>query len=128
MRREEGAMGSSEDQISWVLQCDVKEGQLDAFNELMEEMVADTSEEPGALNYEWYIADDAGAVHLYERYVDSDAAIAHLDGFKEKWAGRFMGCVNVTRFTVYGNTSDAAREVMAPLGAKQLGRWGGFSR
>ena len=44
--------------LSWVVQCAVKDGQLDAFKELMEEMVAGTSEEPGALNYEWFISDD----------------------------------------------------------------------
>ena len=32
------------------VQCAVKDGQLDAFKELMEEMVAGTSEEPGTLN------------------------------------------------------------------------------
>jgi quinol monooxygenase YgiN len=121
-------MDGTEDQVSWVLQCEVKEGQLDAFKELMEEMVAGTSEEPGAVGYEWFISDDDSSVHLYERYADSTAAIGHLSGFREKWAGRFMGCVNVTRFTVYGNPSDTAREVMAPLGAKVLARWGGFSR
>jgi quinol monooxygenase YgiN len=121
-------MGGNDEQLSWVLQCAVKDGQLDAFKELMEEMVAGTREEPGALDYEWFISDDSGTVHLYEKYVDSEAAIAHLSGFRANWAGRFMGCVDVTRFTVYGKPSDAAQEVMTPLGAKYLAAWGGFSR
>ena len=40
-------MGGIDGQVSWVVQCAVKDGQLDAFKELMEEMVAGTSEEAG---------------------------------------------------------------------------------
>jgi quinol monooxygenase YgiN len=121
-------MGDIDGQLSWVLQCAVKDGQLDAFKELMEEMVVGTNDEAGALNYEWFISDDGSKVHLYEKYADSEAAIAHLNGFMAKWAQRFMGSVDVERFTVYGNPSDAARETMAPLGGKYLATWGGFAR
>ena len=121
-------MGGIDGQVSWVLQCAVKDGQLDAFRELMEEMVTGTSEEPGTLNYEWFISDDGSAVHLYEKYADSEAVITHLNDFMSKWAKRFMGSVDVERVTVYGNPSDAARETMAPLGGKYLASWGGFAR
>lgn len=49
--------------VSWVIELAVKEGQLDTFKALMEEMVAGTSPEPGTLGYEWYISGDGGTVH-----------------------------------------------------------------
>ena len=73
-------MGGIDGQVSWVVQCAVKEGQLDAFKELMEEMVAGTSEEPGTLNYEWFISDDGSTVHIYEKYADSEATVKHVTG------------------------------------------------
>ncbi len=91
-------------------------------------MVAGTSSEPGTLNYEWFISDDDKTVHLYEKYADSAATVAHVSGFMEKWASRFMESVEVTRFTVYGNPDDAAKEIIAPFGGKILGTWGGFAR
>jgi hypothetical protein len=94
----------------------------------MEEMVEGTSTEPPTLNYEWYIGEDDGVVHIFEKYADSDAMIAHVNGFLEKWAGRFLACVDVTRFTVYGNPSAAARELLAGFGPTYLGPWGGFAR
>jgi quinol monooxygenase YgiN len=118
----------SEGEVWWILKCAVKDGQLDAFEELMGEMVAATRDEPGALAYEWFVSDDGTAVHLYERYADSDAAITHIDGFLTSWASRFTGCVDVKGFTVYGSPSDAAREKMAPLNANVLAPWGGFVR
>jgi quinol monooxygenase YgiN len=106
----------------------VKDGALDAFKELMDEMVTGTREEPQTLAYEWYISDDEGTVHIYEKYAGSEAMIAHVDGFMQKWAGRFLECVDVTRFDVYGDPSPAARELLDGLRATYLAAWGGFSR
>jgi quinol monooxygenase YgiN len=117
-----------EEHVSWVIQLAVKPGQLDAFKSLMEEMVEGTSSEPGTRNYEWYISDDESTIHIFEKYESSEAMITHVKGFLEKWAARFMGCVDPTNFTVYGAPSEAARELLAPFGGTYLGPWGGFAR
>jgi hypothetical protein len=54
--------------------------------------------------------------------------IAHVNGFLEKWAARFLACIDVTQFTVYGNPSQEARELLAAFGPTYLGPWGGFAR
>ena len=112
------------------LQCAVKDGQLDAFKELMEEMVAGTSEEPGTLNYEWFISDDGSTVHIYEKYADSDATVEHVQGFMEKWARRFMDCVEVNGMTTYGDPDEAARRYHAVRrqAARHVGRLCALSR
>jgi quinol monooxygenase YgiN len=114
--------------VSWVIELAVKDGALDSFTELMQEMVAGTDAEPGTLGYEWYISADQGTVHIVEKYVDSEAMIAHVNGFGERWAGRFMACVEVIRWVVYGDPSPAARELLDRFGVVYLGPWGGFSR
>ena len=114
--------------VSWVIELAVKPGKLGSFKELMEEMVAGTSGEPETRNYEWYISGDEGTVHIFEKYADSEAMVAHVNGFMQKWAGRFMECVDPTRFTVYGDPSEAARELLAGFGPTYLAPWGGFAR
>jgi quinol monooxygenase YgiN len=116
-----------EGQVSWVIELAVKPGQLDTFKALMEEMVAGTSTEPQTLNYEWFISDDDSTVHIYEKYADSEAVLAHTGGFMEKWAGRFMEAVEPTRFTVYGSPNAAARELLDGFGGTYLRTWGGFA-
>jgi len=54
--------------------------------------------------------------------------IVHVNGFLEKWAGRFLAAVDVTRFVVYSDPSPAARELLAGFGPVYLGPWAGFSR
>jgi quinol monooxygenase YgiN len=117
-----------EKHVSWVAEFTIKDGARDAFNALMAEMVAGTREEPRTLAYEWYIAGDGRTVHLFEKYADSDAMISHVNGFMQKWAERFLASVDVTRFTVYGDPSPAARELLAGFGATYHGPLGGFSR
>jgi quinol monooxygenase YgiN len=121
-------MGAIEGQVSWLVQCAVKDGQLESFKELMKEMVAGESEEPGTLNYEWFISDDSSTVHIYEKYADSAAAVSHMKAFGEKWAGRFLGCVDIQRVTAYGNPDEAAQKAIGQMGAKTLATWGGFAR
>ena len=117
--------------ILWVNELAVKDGKLETFRELMEEMVSGARDQPGTLSYEWYISSDGGTVHVVEPYADSAAVVAHhvSDGFTLKnWAGRFIDCVDVTRVTAYGDPDASAGEILDRLGATYHSAWGGFSR
>lgn len=115
-------------QVSWVLDVNVKAGQVDAFRDLMNEMVAATEQEPGALSYEWFLSEDESRVHMYERYADSDATMAHLANFGENFADRFLSLVEPKSFSVYGEANDQVREALVPFGAEHLTTFGGFVR
>ena len=91
-------------------------------------MVESTQAEAGTLSYEWFLSEDAGTCHLYERYQDSNAALVHLGSFGSKFAERFLGCVELTALHVYGEPSEELRAVHDGFGAVYLGTFGGFSR
>jgi quinol monooxygenase YgiN len=120
-----------QERVSWVNELAVKDGKLETFRELMEEMVSGAKDQPGTLSYEWYISDDGSTVHVVETYANSAAVVAHhvSEGFALKnWAGRFMECVDVTRVNAYGDPDASAREILDRLGATYHSAWGGFSR
>ncbi len=114
--------------VSWNLRVSVKDGRLDDFRALMNEMVEATKGEPGAQGYEWFVSADGGTVHLHERYADSGAVMAHLGNFGANFAERFLGCVDPTGLAVYGDPSDEARAALDGFGAEYLGNFGGFTR
>ena len=117
--------------VSWVNELAVKDGKLETFRELMEEMVSGARTQPGTLAYEWYISPDGGTVHVVETYADSAAVVAHhvSEGFAlQNWVRRFADCVDVTRVVVYGDPNAAARVILDRLGASYHSAWGGFSR
>ena len=104
------------DTVGWLVEGNIKEGKLDAFNELKEEMIEGTSTEAGTLNYEWYIAEDGSTFSIWEKYADPDATMTHFKGFGEKWAGRFLESCEPTRFIVYGSPDDTIKEVDGGVG------------
>ena len=114
--------------VSWLLEVAVKPGQLEPFRALMAEMVESTLAEPGAEIYEWFVSDDGGVVHLYERFADSAAVLVHAATFGETFAARFMAAVDPTRMTVMGSPSDEARAALSRSGPTFLGPFGGFAR
>ena len=114
--------------ISWRVELEVKPGELDNFRALTNEMVESTRDEPGILIYERFLSEDGKVVHLYERYADSSAAVAHLLAFKKRFAQRFVSMVERKSFTVFGTPSEELREMLDRLGATYVSSWRGFSR
>ncbi len=115
--------------VSWVLELNVKDGQLDAFKALAEEMSGATqADEPGATHYEWFADEDGNTVHIYERYTDSAATMVHLGNFGAKFAERFLACVDPARMIVYGDPSADVRSALAGFGAVHMARLTGFAR
>ncbi len=107
----------------------VRDGCLDDARALVPEMVAATRrDEPGALTYEYFLSEDGSSCHIYERYADSQAVMAHLGNFGTHFADRFMACFEPTSLSVYGPASNEVRDALAGFGATHLGLLAGFSR
>jgi quinol monooxygenase YgiN len=117
------------DVVRWVLELNIKDGELENFNTLMNDMVEATkANEPGTANYEWFVSGDGKQCHICERYVDSAAVMAHLANFGEKFAERFLAILDPTRLVVYGDPSSEARNALAGLGAIHMEQVGGYAR
>ena len=115
-------------EVSWLIEVEVKAGKLDAFRELMHEMVESARTEPGTLAYSWFISDNGQSVHVYERYTDSATTLIHLGKFAEHFGERFLSLVTPGRFAMYGTPNDAVRAACDGLAPAYLGPFGGFVR
>jgi len=116
-------------QIFWIVETTIKAGKYDALTALMREMVSATqANEPGALNYEWFISEDNTRCYIHERYADSAAAMTHIKNFGQYFAQRFMATVEVTRLMAYGNPTDEVKEALRGLGGVFMATFGGFAR
>lgn len=117
------------DAVSWMLELNIKPGEFDNMKVLMKEMVEAThANEPGALNYEWFISEDEKTCHLYERYANSAAVMTHLGNFGRDFAKRFVAVFEPTRQVVYGNPSDDIKKALSRGGAVFMGSLDGFRR
>ena len=116
------------EQVSWMLEVGVREGQVESFHSLMRELVEATREkEPGTLTYEWYTEEDGATCHVWERFASSEAALAHLNGLQPHLM-RFMEVCEPRGITVYGSPSDEVRSTIAAFGPRYFGMAAGYRR
>ena len=115
--------------IFWIFELTLKEGQLDNLKDIMAEMVSATKEkEAGTMAYEWTLSNDNKICHIHERYVNSDATVKHLVTFMGKYAARLMQTGDATSFVVYGNPSVQAKEILDGFAPVYMSPIGGFMR
>lgn len=103
-------------------------GRLDDFKQLVAEAVANTVKEPHTLAYQYSLSPDQKSIDIVERYVDSNAVVTHVNGFKEKFGKRFGEDVTGTRFAVYGPVSAEAKEALTGFNAVYMSPIDGFVR
>ncbi len=117
------------DHVVFVVEFSLKSGQLDRLKSLVQEIIADIRpDEPGTLNYEYFISADAETFLIVERYVDSAAALQHLGNFGVKFADRLSAMAEPKSFKVCGHLSDELSAAVSAAGALLLAPIGGFSR
>jgi hypothetical protein len=74
------------------------------------------------------VSDDGHRVHLYERYVDSAGALAHLATFQQRYMTRFFDILQPERIVLYGSPNQAVRDTFAQLEGVTMAQAAGFSR
>jgi quinol monooxygenase YgiN len=124
------------DNVFFIVELEVKPGQIGDLRTVMGQMADLTrTDEPGTLNYEWFLSEDGTACHIYERYADSAAAVAHSATFPAE-LGQRAQAFRPTRLTAYGTiTEEIVEKRIKPLLAALpglpvvcLGPLGGFAR
>jgi quinol monooxygenase YgiN len=113
-------------EISWHVELRVKPGQLGNFQTLTGEMVAVTQGEPGVLSYQRFANENGTIIHVYERYADSAAAVAHLEVFAKRFADRFSSMVQRKAFMVFGYPSATLKRMLDRFNAMYLKPFGNF--
>ncbi len=115
--------------IAFFSELGIRPGQMPGFLALRSALVADArANEPGTLDYEWSASPDGTSCHLYERYADSAAVLAHLATFQAKFAAQFFAVLEPRAFWVYGSPSDALRAQLAAAKPQYMEAPVGFRR
>src|ERR1041385_454978 len=115
--------------VYFIVDLAITDGKVEEFQTIAESMVAGTQEEAGALAYEFYLDADQQHCRLIEIYVDSDAALAHSKGgVVQVLVPRLLGVSEINGFSVYGDLSADAANLLTQMGAQLFKTWHGFNR
>jgi quinol monooxygenase YgiN len=115
-------------EIFWIIEVAIRPGKLEDFRAVARELISAAESQPGTLAYEWNLNADSTSCHVYERYKDSAAVVAHGEEFAP-FAERFMQACQPTRFHIYGAPSEEVKASLAGLNPVYFSNsLGGFSR
>src|SRR6267142_3241482 len=103
--------GMRSEQVYWVFTIAVD--QMDKFTPLIPKLVAATEKEPGALQFEFNIGNDQKTVDIFERYMDSKAALFHQTESFGPFSKEFFAMAKLTRCVIYGTPSDGCKKANA---------------
>ncbi|MBY5992395.1 putative quinol monooxygenase [Ferrimonas balearica] len=113
-------------QVGWIVEARIKPGQRQAFEAVMQELVAATEQEAGTLNYQYFVSDE-GEVLVYERFADVASAHTHVSNW-DRFAERWVAAAEPTRMVHLGTLPEELRARHAALSPKYLKPLGGFVR
>jgi quinol monooxygenase YgiN len=119
----------SKQAVQFNVDLTIDEGKLDAFRGIMQEMIAGTQKESGALGYEWYLSGDRKRCRIVENYKDVDAVLAHMtSAVARELVPKLLEVSSLNRFEVYGDPGPKAAEQLAGIGAEIFQFWEGLGR
>jgi quinol monooxygenase YgiN len=102
--------------IYWTIDATIKDGHLAALKSHVAKMVKLTATEAGALDYDFWLNEDETRLFIYERYANSEAAIAHLQNVGPH-LGPFLEAVDMQPIVILGHLSSAGKEAFAAFKA-----------
>ena len=109
----------------------IDERKIEDFKKLIQQMARTVQEtEPDTITYQFYLNNkDNTKCIVYETYVNSDAAFAHLNGLASKTIlPKIFEVAKINRFDAYGNPSEELQKVLASFGSQMYNLFTGLSR
>ena len=113
--------------IYWIFKAEIGEGKLEALKKLASKFCQITEIESSVIAYEWSISTNGKMLHVYERYVDSDAALTHLANV-DPHIPELMELVTPTEIICYGAASNSFKEAVKDFPMVYMENFEGFHK
>ncbi|HXT84778.1 MAG TPA: antibiotic biosynthesis monooxygenase [Verrucomicrobiae bacterium] len=117
-------------QIHFRVEFLIKEGQLDEFKKLVQEMCTLVKEqEPDTISYQFYLDVENTKCIVNETYKDSNAAFVHMNGIAiQTIFPNIFKISRITKFDVYGNPDKDLEKMLVDFNAQIYNQFAGFTR
>lgn len=100
------------DPIVFISHSKAKEGKLEAFRELSQEVFpVMEAQKPGTVLHYGYVNEEATEVHFVHVFPDADAMDAHMVGAADR-VGKANEFIETYEFEIYGTPSDETLEML----------------
>jgi quinol monooxygenase YgiN len=115
--------------VHFLIDLTIGEGKFEDFATLVKLMTDGTANEPGALDYEWYLSNDRSRCRLLETYENVGAMQKHLASpVVQVLVPKLLAFATISRFEVYGTPDAQSAAVLTSFGAEIYPHWRGLPR
>jgi quinol monooxygenase YgiN len=98
------------------VKMDIHEGKLEEFKELGKEIMKEVQEnDPGCMQYDWFLSPDGRNCHIMEKYASNEALLSHMTSVLGPYSERLFAISAITDVYFYTPVSDAVKEAAAAL-------------
>src|ERR671913_172592 len=117
-------------QIHFRAEFAIEEGKTEEYKKLVEDMSRMVeANEPGTLNYQFYIDESETKCIVNETYANSEAVFVHIAGFASQTIlPKIFRVSKISKHDVYGNPSKELQKVLTGFGSQTYSAFAGFSR
>ena len=114
--------------ISWNVEAKIKKGKLDELKEWITKASYQVNKhEIDTLAYEFWLSQDKEYIHYYNRYLNSDALILHMNNISQMLP-ELLKLATPKKITVYGPANDCVKKILKHLNPSYFNNYGGFTR
>lgn len=113
--------------VYWILKAQVQEGNADKVRQLAAKFCDQTQQEAGTIAYEWALSEDDSVLHIYERFANAEAALAHIANVGDDLP-HLLALISLDGIECYGAHDDAFRKAVAELPMTYMNTFAGFHR
>jgi quinol monooxygenase YgiN len=116
--------------ICFRVELAIEGSKIEEYKKLVQDMVRVVeTNEPGTINYEFYLNKSETICVVNETYANSEAALAHAKGIgSQTILPKIFNISRIIRFDVYGDPSEELQKALTSLGAQAYSLFAGFSR
>jgi quinol monooxygenase YgiN len=115
--------------VRFTVELTIGEDAFGAFEEIVDAMIAGSSEEPGTVVYEFTLSDDRRRARIIEGFDGPDGVLAHMQGsVVADLVPRMLEVTTIEGFTVDGDPGPEATEILRGFGAEIFPHWKVLSR
>jgi quinol monooxygenase YgiN len=117
------------ERIRLLVDLEIHQGKFAEFEAIAKQMVAVSEQEPGTLNYKFYLSADRVQCRLVEGYTDQNAILTHFKGpAVQTLVPQLVRHCTPKRMEFYGNPGSEVSAMASAFGAQFFGPSEGFDR
>ena len=114
--------------VAYIIEFTIQDGKTQEFSEKAAGYTeAVQANEPGTLEYQWWLSEDQGRCLLKETFSSSEALLTHLENVGPSLPD-LLAIAPITRWEVFGDVSADARTALDSLGAVYVTHLVGYER